>query len=327
MKLCVADKSTGSIVFDSIDGTSTWRYGFDVHDLRFTLAGDASEQNLHQRLLQNKNLLMAVQEFALFFLDTIQKRDNDLSQISSIINHNFVETCGVLQQSVNSLIGKIPPKLTHKEKENHIGKSSQKMSATVLGGKMLSIYKSASDIRTQISGLEILSGGYSLRQIEHNLYDLLENIFMPFEKNFAEKNITVLNETAEHDYKIYADYDTMNWVFYHIINNCIKYCRPGTELRIDYDPKTKRIQLSMQSLRLEEAQASRIFNLGERGTYAESFDFPGEGYGMYFVKICLERVGASIKFVPNNSIYRTLDDVPYGENEIHIYLPSTPVNV
>jgi K+-sensing histidine kinase KdpD len=328
MFIRVKNEKTGEKIVDPFVKGTTWNYDVRIDDHTYTFFGDDSDKRFFAKFRtqnEHKHILKAI---LIFFKKQVEQIESKMGQNAVVVNHNFIETCKHVSDPLNVILPDLRGNITHKDKIQRVVNHIQKSDPRDIAAGLLDISRAMTSLHTQISGLEILSGVYSQTLIEHPIYDLIQNLFVPFQKSFEEKDIHFYNEIKIQNGEVstlLVDYNILNWTFHHLFNNALKYCKSGTSFRLQFYPDDKRLTLEMTSLKVEDHEVDRIFSQQVRGTHAEMHEFSGEGLGMYFIRLSLARLGAKIKFIPNNNTcyFSDSDKKPYCKNVIEMCFPSS----
>lgn len=313
----------GTIIHDDQLGPTVWVYDLNVGSHVFTFSGDQNEKKAFDAFQNVNNYKAAIKSLASFLNSQIEKIQSRLNNQAEIVNHNFIETCQHIRDPISEVLPKLKGARNHKEKIRIASEHLTKITPEGVASALLDVDRAITNLQTQIFGLQIISGEYRLQRIEQNLRSMIDSIFAPFDRGLDEKEIYVLNNISDvraSQNLLLLDYHLINWIFYHLLNNAVKYCRPGKELRVHYDFLSKKLVLDMISLKVEDEEASEIFSPGVRGLNAQN-EFSGDGLGMYFAKMGLEKMGASVVFIPHNDTCIFLEGKPYSRNEIVISFP------
>ena len=91
----------------------------------------------------------------------------------------------------------------------------------------------------------------------------------------------------------------LHLVFMNLVENSMKYCKRGKELRLifDWDEKEGFVNISIRdysSFGIEERDKERVFREGFRGEEARRKDPTGTGIGLADSKKVMEKMGGDI---------------------------------
>ena len=132
-------------------------------------------------------------------------------------------------------------------------------------------------------------------ELKEKLADIATANLDLFTKTAKDKNISLINSVPQ-DIYIYADFDTVNTVVRNLINNAIKFTKPGGIVEISAAEQEKFVEISVSDagLGIEEEHLSEIFRVDSKyktkGTAGES----GTGLGLPLCKEFVEKNGGRI---------------------------------
>ena len=324
MYLEILRSSTESRIHENpLSRLSIWSYELTSGNYTYRFSGSAQEKKefeAFKNVSKYRNALSAM----LDYLNTeLQKMAAQVDTQVLIINHNFNETCKHIIDSLSEAMPKLKGKLSHTQKLQEVANFINSTNSMDIASSLLDIGRAVTNLQTQIFGLEVISGEYKANMaIGHPLVPLIDSFLVPFDRAFEEKNIRVINgpeNRAQYQNTVYLDYSLMNWAFYHLLSNAEKYCLKGTDLIILSSSQNRSVTLDMTSVRVGQEEVENIFLQNTRGKYAE--EFPGDGLGMYFARMGLENMGATIKFIPGAPIPNSSEEEnEYARNRIEISL-------
>ena len=189
---------------------------------------------------------------------------------------------------------------------------------------MLEIVKRVADFQAQIEGFKLLSNDEIRLDLGmHNLKKVLLNILYPFYAEFHNKNVIVeiqISDDVAEENKMKIDYKIFNVAMHHFFNNIVKYTKPNSMVNIRFDSLTNNLTFEMLSVRIEQEEMEKIFELGISG--ANVGNLGGDGVGMFMVKKSLQFLGCEINIISNYLTTIYLDDVPYTENKFLVKFQS-----
>jgi signal transduction histidine kinase len=154
-------------------------------------------------------------------------------------------------------------------------------------------------IRDMLGIDKIESGALGFSFIEINLVDLINNIIDEVSTQANRRNIKISLGTSQDLPKVSVDPQKMRAVFQNLIENSLKYTRPGGEVKIAFDTSTPdflKISVSDNGIGIPKAQQTNIFNRFFRAENAKSLDPEGSGLGLFIVKTIIKRHGGDMSF-------------------------------
>lgn len=147
----------------------------------------------------------------------------------------------------------------------------------------------------------LLSGHPKITLRSHEIHRVLMNVLYVFFPDFTDKDVHV--DVSESKDKVNIDYETFQVAVYHLIENTVKYIKPGSLLKIEIIKHeiTKKISihLKMNSLRIEPDEEEKIFEEGYSGKIAKLCQRAGSGIGMARIKQLLEYNHATLQVTPH----------------------------
>ncbi|RXR23042.1 sensor histidine kinase [Flavobacterium stagni] len=129
----------------------------------------------------------------------------------------------------------------------------------------------------------------------HPLRTLILNVLHTFFADFTDKNIYI--EMSEFYAKVKVDYETVQVALYHLIENALKYTKPSTKIKIEFEVLTNSIKVSfsMLSLYVKNSERDLIFQEGYSGELATKSKKNGDGIGMWRIKQMMELNGGEVE--------------------------------
>lgn len=147
------------------------------------------------------------------------------------------------------------------------------------------------------------------------------NTLYLFFPDFSEKDVYV--NVLPCSFDVYVDYESLSVALYHIIQNSVKYCMPKQEIEISFQLNDNFVEVDfkMASLRIEEDETDNIFKASISGKNAKKHNLSGSGMGMSLVRRIIDLNSGKIEVVPLRTGQVTLNNIPYENNIIRMYLP------
>jgi len=157
------------------------------------------------------------------------------------------------------------------------------------------------------------------------IHGLLIASYYLYEQDFKDKNIKV-NFGDGSELKVFVDYNTIKTAFVQIFDNAVKYCAENTEINISFNNSDDFLDIifEMNSLCISDDEMDKIFLHGERGIFAEKYDYKGEGIGMGVVKKMLDLNNGKIFIERNGNAcnLKNKNDHPICNNRFIVKLPN-----
>lgn len=141
------------------------------------------------------------------------------------------------------------------------------------------------------------SPGAELDLSEVDLAELLHSIMRDWEKRFAAKQLKSHLNFPGNLPLLQADENRLQEVIYNLLDNAVKYSRPGGTvfLRAEIEGDRVRISVVDQGVGIPEADLPRIFERFYRADKARSRELGGTGLGLSIVKHVVQRHGGTVE--------------------------------
>jgi two-component system, OmpR family, phosphate regulon sensor histidine kinase PhoR len=130
------------------------------------------------------------------------------------------------------------------------------------------------------------SPGAQLDLTEVDLPDLLHSIMRDWEKRFAAKQLKSHLNFPGNLPLLQADENRLQEVIYNLLDNAVKYSKPGGTVFLRAEPAGDSVRISVadQGVGIPEADLPRIFERFYRSDKARSRELGGTGLGLSIVK-------------------------------------------
>tara|TARA_R110002072_G_scaffold31735_14_gene97648 strand:+ start:3710 stop:4783 length:1074 start_codon:yes stop_codon:yes gene_type:complete len=163
----------------------------------------------------------------------------------------------------------------------------------------------------------------SLQQRTHNVHKVLMNILYVFFPDFTDKDVRIPIH-CEGTISAFFDYESVQVVLHHLIENAAKYTLSGSDMSIRIDQKEAGVLLEfeMVSLAVDPEEYQAIFSDGYSGIYPKKTGKSGRGIGLNIAKRLLELNNGWIEFACDLSTRTDHFGVPYQLNVFRIGLPN-----
>jgi K+-sensing histidine kinase KdpD len=145
--------------------------------------------------------------------------------------------------------------------------------------------------RTMKENWAVDKKNYSIRAA---ILDILTIFIADFEKRHIEVSLAASEKRFD------IDFDTLSVSLYFILENATKYCCSYTPLKIFFKEENDcfAVVFDMISLKIEDDEATKIFDKAVRGRHAVSARIKGDGLGMYRILKTLKFNNAEIEVTP-----------------------------
>jgi two-component system phosphate regulon sensor histidine kinase PhoR len=141
------------------------------------------------------------------------------------------------------------------------------------------------------------SPGAELDLSEVDLAELLHAIMRDWEKRFAAKQLKSHLNFPGNLPLLQADENRLQEVIYNLLDNAVKYSKPGGTvfLRAEIEGERVRISVADEGLGIPEADLPRIFERFYRAEKARSRELGGTGLGLSIVKHIVQLHGGAVE--------------------------------
>lgn len=132
------------------------------------------------------------------------------------------------------------------------------------------------------------SGTITLNKTEFNIFELIQELLMQYDKEIKDKNITVSNQIPKNTV-ICADRDKIKQVFINLISNAIKYNRSNGDIVLKgfIDDSTYTLEVSDTGIGITEQDLQFIFDRFYRVKQTKNL-IGGTGIGLSIVQKIIE---------------------------------------
>jgi len=143
--------------------------------------------------------------------------------------------------------------------------------------------------------------------VEISLADLVGNIIPDFQSGMENKNIKIEIQSEKNMPRVKVDPQKIRAVFQNLIENAMKYSKPGGVIKINMEKKNDKFKVSVadQGIGIPPKEQDNIFKKFFRAQNAISTDPGGSGLGLFIVKSIIERHGGTIEFKSQENIGTT----------------------
>lgn len=186
---------------------------------------------------------------------------------------------------------------------------------------IVNINKLVLDMGAHLRGIDIIHFGkqYSPEIKSVRVKQAILNQYASFASGFDEAFLSIKVNNIDDDATVMVDKNMFCLVMYNLLSNALKYCMPESEVRFNFSNESKKLDVSMISLRIESDEIQDIFNEGVRGKHAKTSS--GSGIGLFVIKNALEKMGKKPMLIePNYQKNSNLNGEPYVENHFHFDL-------
>lgn len=176
-------------------------------------------------------------------------------------------------------------------------------------------------IKTEFDTHDLLSMNNPILDFRnHNVRDVILNVYHPSERDFIEHNIS-LSFSNNIGYARF-DYRTMRLAFAHILSNAAKYVKPDTDIQVLYEDTESftKITFLMTSIIINENEMESIFTDGVSGQMPQAHKLNGSGLGMGLIRKAVELNHGTFSVIPGKSYFKAKNGISYADNHFIISL-------
>ena len=147
----------------------------------------------------------------------------------------------------------------------------------------------------EISRIE--SGDMKMSFRYFNLNEFLSTITSDLRPRAGERNVTLVLQAPDDGLQVLGDQDRLKQVMVNLIENAIKYNRPGGEVVVSSDQAGERITISVRDsgAGIPPEHLPRVFERFYRVDKERSRDAGGTGLGLAIVKHIVEAHGGKVE--------------------------------
>lgn len=145
---------------------------------------------------------------------------------------------------------------------------------------------------------KIQSGLYQAEFSDFNIVTCLTTVINELEQTAADKNIVLWYTAKYENINVYADYNSVRSIFYHLLDNAIKFTNAG-KVKVNLDilnDSEVRIDFIDTGAGISEEFFAKIFNAFSQENTGYSRNFEGNGLGLALVKSYCEMNNIRIEF-------------------------------
>lgn len=146
---------------------------------------------------------------------------------------------------------------------------------------------------------ELQTGNYNFRSTKVNLNDVIKKHYHDFEASAKQKKTSINIVYHTEDYSLQADEYSINQIFYHLIDNAVKYTSEGKiDIIIKRDINSRlNVDIADTGIGIDEEYMSQLFTPFTKEEKGYTRNYEGNGLGLALVKRYCELNNADIKVV------------------------------
>ena len=133
------------------------------------------------------------------------------------------------------------------------------------------------------------SGDDQLPQQQFDICEVLVRVLVSLESKVNAKSLDVITELPEEPIPVWGDRDAITQVCYNLLDNAIKFSRPGGHLTLEITSKGNKalVTVGNEGETIPADEIPLIFDRFHKSDRSRSMDREGVGLGLYIVKTIL----------------------------------------
>ncbi len=142
------------------------------------------------------------------------------------------------------------------------------------------------------------SGKYDLHLTRTQIFDLIDNVLYEILPAALKRDVKIEFNRREGIPQLEIDQEKMRAVFQNLLDNAVKYSRPGGTVSIDITGGVESVQVAIRDngVGIPDDQKALIFSRFFRARNALKIETDGNGLGLFIVKSIIEMHGGKIWF-------------------------------
>ena len=182
-------------------------------------------------------------------------------------------------------------------------------------------------ILSKFNLLSQIRAGATLTMQQFELHELVDEILMRQQKQALDKNITILNASAQTN--VSQQRDLLVYVLDSLVDNAIKFTAEGGTIRIDSQPNNHKLSISITDTGagIDEDKQLQLFKPFSRTESAVEFNYEGLGFSLFLDKIIMEYLEGDIAVASEpqkGSTFTITAANNYEVEHAHQGFPATP---
>lgn len=275
-----------------------------------------------------KKELVAIADLIFSLGIDIQQYKDQLNRSTKRILHNIVSLNGKNIQEIHSIV---PQELLSGAIKEHISIIEESISENIRDAAIstLRVAKNNTAIKVEIAVFnKLLDQNPVLTKQPHVVHKVFTNVYYMFSSDFTDKGVHVdIVDMTEN--KAYFDYESIQVVLYHLLENAVKYIKPKSTFSVSFSEGIDdiTITLDMISVRIEEVEKNRIFEEGFSGNIPKKLGRSGDGLGLFISRRLLILNMADLKVESDDRNHEEVMGVPYDRNRFIVDVPKAQKKV
>jgi signal transduction histidine kinase len=128
-------------------------------------------------------------------------------------------------------------------------------------------------------------------QSQFSITEAFAQVLISLERKITSAHLDVDVRFPDNDVLVWGDPDAITQVCYNLMDNAIKFSRPGTAIGVSIVPKGGKAWVSVRNTgeTIPPEELGMIFDRFHKSDRSRSLDKEGVGLGLYIVKTILNR--------------------------------------
>ncbi len=273
-----------------------------IYKIIYNTKATKKEEIYHKYLLPQKNIKEVTADVEAWAtektqeIEILQKNEQFRKEFLQNLSHEFKTPVFAIQGYVESLLdgGMLDPEI-NKRFLNNTSKNIERLTNLIL------------DL-DEISKLE--SGEIVIAKTNFVVQELIKEVFESLSLKMINKNITAgIKKGCEAPLFVFADKEKIKQVFINLIDNAIKYGKPGGIISASIytmDEMHILIEISDDGIGIPEIHIPRIFERFYRTDAGRSRDVAGSGLGLSICKHIIEAHNQNIHVRSSEGVGTTI---------------------
>lgn len=279
-----------------------------------------------KKYVQSDRLFKELMSISIGSLSHLIEYRNRIRQEQDMLNEELVHNLTSLNTySIQTLFALVPQeKLAGNiNKQEELVKEIILAQPNVAASTLLKLVKNNLSMKVEFSVFDKSMRQYpQVKLLEDSIRSVILTILQIFIQDFDSRAITVF--LAASDKRLNVDFESLTVSFYYILDNAVKYCCSGTDLKINFNERKDAFEvvLDMISIPIDPEDVGRLCDKGYRSKHAKEHSKDGSGIGMYRMKKTLKMNGAEIRVFPKASAF--VRETKHGRFEHNRFIVAFP---
>ena len=141
-------------------------------------------------------------------------------------------------------------------------------------------------------------------QSQFSITETFAQVLISLERKITSRNLDVDARFPDNDLLVWGDPDGITQVCYNLMDNAIKFARPGTAIGVSIVPKGTKAWISVRNTgeTIPPEELGMIFDRFHKSDRSRSLDKEGVGLGLYIVKTILNNHKEDITVTSENGV-------------------------